>query len=254
MLTDTHCHLDDQRYDQDLNEVINRRDDLTFILNPGCDIETSKKAIEISNEFPKVYAAVGIHPCELEESYKEEEVISELRELSKDPKVLAIGEIGLDYHYPDNASKEVQKKAFRDQIALSEELGLPYIVHDREAHGDSLEIVKEFPNVKCVFHAFSGSPEMAKELIKLGHYISIGGALTFKNARKAPDVIKEIPLDRIMLETDGPYMTPVPFRGKRNEPSYTFYVAEKIAEIKNIPVEEVLKQTEQNAKHFFKRA
>lgn len=249
MLTDTHCHLDDQKFDADLDSVINNASEVSFIINPGCDIPSSKKAIDISKKYPKVYSAVGIHPNDLE-SYDVEIDIPELKQLAKEDKVVAIGEIGLDYYY-DTIPKEIQKKAFRDQIELAGELNLPYIIHDREAHGDTLEIVKEYPGVKAVFHAFSGSPEMAKEIIKLGHMISIGGTLTFKNNKKTPEVIKQIPLEKIMLETDAPYLTPVPYRGKRNEPAYTKYVAEKIAELKNITVDEVLEQTEKNAREFF---
>lgn len=250
LLTDTHCHLDDRQYESDLEEVLGRAESMGFILNPGCDIETSTRAIEIAESHPNVYAAVGMHPIDLGD-YNRDEILPKLKELAQHEKVVAIGEIGLDYHYPDNPSKEVQHQAFADQIDLAGELGLPFIVHDREAHGDVLEIIKEHKKSPGVVHAYSGSVEMAKILIDLGLYISIGGTLTFKNARKAPDVIREIPLDRIMLETDGPYMAPVPHRGKRNEPVYTELVAEKIAEIKGIPVEEVLEQTAENARRFF---
>lgn len=249
-LTDTHCHLDDRQYEDDLQDVIERASGMGFILNPGCDIDSSRRAIEIAQSSPNIYAAVGMHPIDLGD-YSSEEIIPQLRELAKNDKVVAIGEIGLDYHYPDNPSKEMQHQAFADQIKLAGELGLPFIVHDREAHGDTLRLIKENLNSSGVVHAFSGSVEMAKELIDLGLYISIGGTLTFKNARKAPDVIREIPLERILLETDGPYLAPVPFRGKRNEPINTRIVAEKIAEIKGIPVEEVISQTAENARNLF---
>lgn len=251
-LTDTHCHLDDDRYNEDLEAVIKRAEDLNFILNPGCDIETSQKAIEISENFPKVYAAVGIHPNDLE-NYNKEADIEMLRKLAKNKNVLAIGEIGLDYYYDDNPPREVQMEAFEDQIKLAKELDLPFIVHDREAHEDTMTILRKYPEVRCVVHSFSGDSEMAKEVIDLGNFISIGGPLTFKNSGNLPKVIEEIPLEKIMLETDGPYLTPVPFRGKRNEPTYVRYVAQKIAELKGITVEEVEKQTQENAKIFFNK-
>lgn len=247
-LTDTHCHLDDQKYSQDLEEVISDSD-LLFILNPGCDIPSSQRAIEISEQFPKVYAAVGIHPNDLKD-YKSSD-IEKLKELASNKKVKAIGEIGLDYYYEDNPKPEIQMKAFRDQIELAEELDLPFIVHDREAHEDTMTILREYPQAKCVVHAFSGDLEMAKEVIELGNMISIGGPLTFKNSGNLPEIIKEIPLEYVMLETDGPYLTPVPFRGKRNKPSNVRYVANKIAELKNMSIEEVEKITADNARKFF---
>ncbi len=249
MITDTHCHLDLDVYKDDLDEVINKPKDLGFVLAPGCDIESSKRVIEIANQFNKVYAAVGIHPIDAHGYNKSK--IEDLRELSKKPKVLAIGEIGLDYHYPDNPDKELQKEAFRDQIELALDLELPYIVHDRESNGEALEIVKEYPESKAVFHAYSGDLEQAKELMDLGLYISVGGAITFKNPRFLPEVVKNIPLDRIMLETDGPYMSPVPFRGQRNEPARTRFVMNKIAELTGKEIREVEEITARNACDFF---
>ncbi len=249
-LTDTHVHLDDERYKDDLDEVLKRADELSFILNPGCDLKTSKKAVELANRYDKIYAAVGFHPGDLGEYGPR--ALNELKSMAEDPKVVAIGEIGLDYHYPDMFEKDLQKRAFREQIELAGELGLPYIVHDREAHGDSLEIIRDYPGIPGVFHSFSGSAEMARELIDRGLMISVGGVLTFKNARKLPDIVKEIPLEHIMLETDGPYLTPEPYRGKRNEPVNVRLVAQKIAELKDLPVQDVIERTARNAENFFK--
>lgn len=253
-LTDTHCHLDDEQFDGGLEAVLQnaREAGIGFILNPGCDTKTSERAIQIAHTWPEVYAAVGWHPCDLADYTASS--LDAIRAWAKDPKVLAVGEIGLDYHYPDNPSKALQKQAFAEQMAVAGELALPVIIHDREAHGDTLELVRTALNREAsgVFHAYSGSVESARQIFDLGMMISIGGALTFKNARKTPEVIAYAPLDRIMLETDAPYMAPVPLRGKRNEPANTQYVAEKIAEIKKIPVERVLEQTADNARRFFK--
>lgn len=254
MLTDTHCHLDDEKLYGNLDEVIARAREqkMPFILNPGCDYETSRKALEIARRYPEVYAGVGFHPLDADR-YEGEKSLQFLRELSKDEKMLAIGEIGLDYHYEDSPSKDEQKKAFEEQLGLAGELGLPVIIHDREAHKDTLDRVRSLLNREAsgVFHAYSGSVEMARDILDLGMMISLGGALTFKNARKTPDVMRYVPLDRIMLETDAPYMAPVPLRGTVNEPSNTRFVAEKMAEIKGVPVEEILEKTAQNAKRLF---
>lgn len=255
MLTDTHVHLDDDQLIGQLDDVMRRARNrqMSFILNPGCNLETSRKAIEIAHRYPEVYAAVGFHPLDADD-YQGEASLSQLREWAKDPRVLAIGEIGLDYHYDDSPSKEVQHKVFEDQMNLASELSLPVIIHDREAHKDTLDRVRALLNREAsgVFHAYSGSVEMARDILDLGMYISIGGPLTFKNAKKTPDVIAYAPLDRILLETDGPYMAPVPVRGTVNEPANTWYVAQKMAEIKNVPVEKILEQTEKNARALFR--
>ncbi len=249
MLTDTHCHLDDQSYQNDLEEVLKNAYNLGFILNPGCDLKTSQVALNLAKKYPKIYAAVGIHPSET--GNYNIKTLDYLNKLAQDDKVLAIGEIGLDYHYEDNPNPEIQKKAFRDQIELARDLKIPYIVHDRESHQDILDIIKEYPNQKCVVHAFSGDLEMAKELIEMDNYLSVGGVLTFKNANDLRKVIKEIPIEKILLETDGPYLTPVPYRGKRNQPAYVEYVANTLARIKEIPVETIVTRTAQNAREFF---
>lgn len=254
MLTDTHAHLDDEKLRSNLDAVLSRARDrgMGFILNPGCDYETSGAAVELSEQYPEVYAAVGFHPMDADR-FDGEPALNQLREWAALPKTLAIGEIGLDYHYPDNPDQETQHKVFREQLDLAGQLGLPVIIHDREAHKDSLDIIREGLNREAsgVFHAYSGSVEMARDILDLGMYISIGGPLTFKNARKTPDVIAYTPLDRILLETDAPYMAPEPVRGTVNEPSNTWYVAKRMAEIKQIPLEKLLEATAENAQRLF---
>ena len=254
-LTDTHAHLDDERFAEDLDDVILRAKaaGMGFILNPGCEDRSSAKAIELSERYDLVYAAVGFHPSDC---LRYDPAIHEpmIRKWCAREKVLAIGEIGLDYYYDDGAPREIQKKVFEDQIGLAGELNLPIIIHDRDAHGNSLEMVRSNLNREAsgVFHSYSGSVEMAREILDLGMYISIGGPLTFKNARKTPEVVAYVPADRLLIETDSPYLTPVPFRGKRNEPAYTAYVLEKMAAIKSMDVN-VLKQiTYENAKRLFR--
>ena len=204
----------------------------------------------MAEKYPYIYAAVGIHPENCHDFIPEQ--IDELRELAKHPKVVAIGEIGLDYYWPENPSRELQQQVFRAQLALAQELKLPVIVHDREAHADTLAIVKEFPTVKGVFHCYSGSVEDARTLVKMGWMLSFNGAATFKNARKAPDVIADVPMEHLMIETDAPYLAPVPFRGKRNDSGYVHLVAEKIAEIKGISAEEVTRITTENGKQLYR--
>ena len=251
MLFDTHAHYDDEAFDADRRELLSSMpsQNVGLIVNPGCTVESSRTAVALAAEFPHVYAAVGIHPENCGGFAPEQ--MDEIRALAKGDKVVAIGEIGLDYYWPENPPRELQQQVLRAHLALAQELGLPVIIHDREAHADSLSIVKEFPAVTGVFHCFSGSVEMARELLKLGRMLSFNGAVTFKNARKTPEVIGEVPMDRLMIETDAPYLTPVPFRGKRNDSSYVHLVAEKIAQIKGISPEEVEQATWENGKRFF---
>ena len=251
MLFDTHAHYDDEAFDADRRELLSSMpsQNVGLIVNPGCTVESSRTAVALAAEFPHVYAAVGIHPENCGGFAPEQ--MDEIRALAKGDKVVAIGEIGLDYYWPENPPRELQQQVLRAHLALAQELGLPVIIHDREAHADSLSIVKEFPAVTGVFHCFSGSVEMARELLKLGWMLSFNGAVTFKNARKAPEVIGEVPMDRLMIETDAPYLTPVPFRGKRNDSSYVHLVAEKIAQIRGISPEEVEQATWENGKRFF---
>ena len=251
MLFDTHAHYDDEAFDGDRRELLAAMPsrNVGLIVNPGCTVESSRMAVALAEEFPHVYAAVGIHPENCGDFTPAQ--MEEIRALASHRKVVAIGEIGLDYYWPENPPRELQQQVLRAHMALAEELGLPVIIHDREAHADTLAIVREFPRVTGVFHCFSGSVEMARELLRMGWMLSFNGAITFKNARKAPEVIAEIPLDRLMVETDAPYLTPVPFRGKRNDSAYVHLVAEKIAEIKGLSPAEVEQSTWENGKRFF---
>ncbi len=247
MIFDTHSHYTDEQFsDRDeLLTKLNREKNVSEIITCGTDIESSKESISLAEKFPFVYAAVGFHPEVLTRC---DTNIPALRQLLTD-KVVAIGEIGLDYYW-NKENKEKQKEGFISQIKLAQELNLPVIVHDREAHGDTLEILKAY-KPKGVLHCFSGSTEMAKEIIKLGMYIGIGGVITFKNAKNLPEVVETLPLDRILLETDAPYLAPVPFRSKRNDSSLIPYIAEKIGDIKGISKEEILKITRENAYNLF---
>ncbi|MEE0840678.1 MAG: TatD family hydrolase [Acutalibacteraceae bacterium] len=247
MIFDTHSHYTDEQFsDRDeLLTKLNREKNVSEIITCGTDIESSKESISLAEKFPFVYAAVGFHPEELTRC---DTNIPALRQLITD-KVVAIGEIGLDYYW-NKENKEKQKEGFISQIKLAQELNLPVIVHDREAHGDTLEILKAY-KPKGVLHCFSGSVEMAKEIIKLGMYIGIGGVITFKNAKNLPEVVETLPLDRLLLETDAPYLAPVPFRSKRNDSSLIPYIAEKIGDIKGISKEEILKITRENAYNLF---
>ncbi len=251
MLFDTHAHYDDRAFDADRRELLSAMPDhnVGLIVNPGCTVESSRTAVELAAAFPHVYAAVGIHPENCGDFVPAQ--MEEIRALAQRPKVVAVGEIGLDYYWPENPPRELQQEVLRRHMALAQELALPVIIHDREAHADCLAIVREFPAVRGVFHCFSGSAEMARELLKRGWMLSFNGAITFKNARKAPEVIAEIPLDRLMIETDAPYLTPTPFRGRRNDSTYVHLVAERIAQIKGLSPEAVEQITWENGKKFF---
>ena len=251
MLFDTHAHYDSGAFDPDRMEVLASMPEqgVALILNPGCDLETSRTAVSLANAFDFVYAAVGVHPSDCE-TYTDQ-VEEELRRLAAEPKVKAIGEIGLDYYWKDNAPAEVQKAVFRRQMELARVLKLPVIIHDREAHRDCLEIVKEFPDVTGVYHCYSGGIEDAKTLVKMGWMLSFTGVVTYKNARKSLEVLEWLPMDRIMIETDSPYLTPEPFRGKRNDSSKVRYVAETIARVKGLDVDEVIRLTTENGTRFF---
>ena len=219
-------------------------------MNPGCSLASSRAASRLSQEYDYIYAAVGSHPDAADEV--DEAVLEEYRKLCKlNPKIKAIGEIGLDYHYED-IPREIQQRAFRVQLELARELDLPVIVHEREAHEDGLKIIAEFPEVTGVFHCYSGSAEMAKLLVERGWYIGFTGVLTFKNARKAVEVAQSIPLERIVLETDCPYMSPEPFRGKRNDPSRLCYMAEKLAQLRSLPLESIHEITVENGKRLYR--
>ena len=250
-LFDTHAHYDSGAFNSDRMEVLASMPDqgVELILNPGCDLESSRTAIALAEQFPFVYAAVGVHPSDCGDW--EDGWLDELRSLAGRPKVKAIGEIGLDYYWEDNPPRALQQNVFRRQLELAQSLCLPVIVHDREAHQDCLSIVREYPQVAGVYHCYSGSLEDAKVLVKLGWMISFTGVITYKNARKALEVIEWLPMDRIMIETDSPYLTPEPFRGKRNDSGYVHLVAEAIARVKGLDVEEVARITLENGKRFF---
>ena len=252
MLFDTHAHMDDRAFDTDREELLSALPEqgIALLMNPGCSLESSRNASLLAKKFDYIYAAVGSHPDVADEV--NEEVLEEYRALcSQSPKIKAIGEIGLDYHYED-IPRQLQLKAFRAQMELARELNLPAIVHERDAHEDGMAVVREFPEVTGVFHCYSGSAEMARQLVDRGWYIGFTGVLTFKNARKAVEVAKSIPLDRIVLETDCPYMSPEPFRGKRNDPGKLYRMAEKLAQIRDLSVEEIHRITVENGKRLYR--
>lgn len=248
---DTHAHYDSGAFNADRDAVLAALPaaGVTLVVNPGCDLESSRQAVALAERFPHVYAAVGIHPSDCGGCGETE--FEELKALCRHEKVVAIGEIGLDYYWAENPPRALQQEVLRRQLGLAEELQLPVIIHDRDAHGDTMAIVREFPRVKGVFHCFAGSAEMARELIQMGWMLSFNGAATFKNAKKAPEVIAAAPLSMLMIETDAPYLTPVPHRGERNDSSYVRFVAEKIAQIKGLTPEEVEKATWENGRRFF---
>ena len=251
MLFDTHAHLDDRAFDADRAELLAAlpQQGLALVMNPGCSLASSRNVDKLTREYDYIYGAVGSHPDVCDEVT--EEVLEAYRQLCREnPKIKAIGEIGLDYHY-EEIPRDVQQRAFRMQMALAAELNLPVIVHDRDAHGDSMAIVEEFPTVKGVFHCYSGSVEMAQWLVDRGWYIGFTGVLTFKNARKALEVAEAIPLERIVLETDCPYMAPEPFRGKRNDPGKLYRMAQRLAELRGYDEAEIRAITLENGKRLY---
>jgi TatD DNase family protein len=253
MLFDTHAHYDDKQFDEDRHEVIKRayESGVSYILNASSNVESSVESISLSQRYDFIYAAVGIHPHDALECNNN--IIPALADFAVMEKVVAIGEIGLDYHY-DFSPREIQRHWFSRQIDLAKNLGLPIVVHNRDAHEDVMKIIKKEDAAKVggVFHCYSGSVEMARELLNENFYISIGGPVTFKNARKAVEVVKYVPCDRLLVETDCPYLAPKPHRGKRNDSSYIKFIAEKIAEIKDIAFEEIAEMTTNNAKLLFR--
>ena len=252
MLFDTHAHMDDSAFDADRQQLLESLpgQGLSLVMNPGCSLESSRNVDKLTREYDFLYGAVGSHPDVADEV--NEAVLDEYRMLWKqNSKIKAIGEIGLDYHYED-IPRDIQKKAFRMQMELARELDLPVIVHERDAHEDGMKIVEEFPEVTGVFHCYSGSYEMAKWLIHRGWYIGFTGVLTFKNARTAREVASQIPMDRLVLETDCPYMSPEPFRGKRNDPGKLYRMAERLAEIRGLSLEEIHAITLENGKRLYR--
>lgn len=251
MLFDTHAHFEDDQFNNDRDEVLKSLKEYGVgnICNVGSSMKSSRAGAALAEKYDFVCASVGVHPSETADLTEAD--MEELKNLASNPKVCAIGEIGLDYHYPDDVEPKIQRKWFIRQIELAKELNMPIIVHDRESRGEGLEILKEYNVSNGVVHCFSGSAETAREIVKLGMMVSFTGVLTFKNARRAIDACAAVPLDRLMIETDCPYMAPEPHRGKRNFSGYVEFVARKMAEIKNVSYEEIVRITEENAKRFY---
>ncbi len=250
MYFDSHSHMDDRRFDGVREEIINDllNHDVRQLMNVGCDLESSERSVALAEQYPFIYAAVGSHPDDAD--HVNGKLLDRYRRLAEHEKVRAIGEIGLDYHYED-VPRAQQIIAFEQQLELAEALKLPVIVHEREAHGDAMEIVKRHPDARGVFHCFSGSKELALWLVERGWYIGFTGVVTFKNARRAVEAVQALPIERILIETDCPYMAPEPYRGRRNDSRYVPLVAAKIAEIKGISPEEAGNITTENAKRLF---
>lgn len=249
-IIDTHAHYDDGQFDIDRYSLLDNilKDKVQAIINIGCSLKTSRFSVELSEKYPMIFAAVGVHP-----EYADnpgENYIEELRQLAANPKVKAIGEIGLDYHY-EGYNRDNQIKLFKEQLMLAKELCLPVVIHSRDATEDTLNVMREIRPEKAVFHCFSGSAETAKIILDMGYYISFTGVLTFKNSKKAVQACEIIPTDRLMTETDCPYMAPVPHRGKRCDSSMTIFTAEKMAEIKGLTSEEMIEVCNKNAIEFF---
>lgn len=250
MIFDTHAHYDSSAFNADRFEVLAKMPDnnVGIIVDPGCDLESSRAALQLAERFEHVYAAVGWHPEDIDKFT--EQGYQELAELCRHPKCVAVGEIGLDYYW-DAEHKQEQKKLFVRQIELALSINKPVIVHDREAHGDCFDIVCRYPELRGVFHCYSGSAEMASELLKRGWYLGFDGPVTYKNARKTIEVLEMCPAERIVIETDSPYLTPVPNRGKRNDSTNLRYVIEKIAEVKGMSADEVERVTYENGKKLY---
>lgn len=248
---DTHAHYDSNAFREDRDEVLSALPaaGVSLVVNAGCELPSSRTGVELAERYPHVYAAVGIHPSDCGDFTDGD--IDALRELCGHPKVVAVGEIGLDYYWQDNPPRDFQQRVFRRQIELALELDLPVIVHDREAHGDTMAVLFDYPALRGVVHCFSGSPEMARELVKRGWYLGFDGPITYKNAKKGPEVLAETPMDRIVIETDAPYLTPVPYRGKRNDSRYLPYVVEKLAEWKGVSPAEMEHITWENGLRLF---
>lgn len=251
MIFDTHAHYDDEQFDIDREELLASmpENEVGTIVNVSAAYDSCRRVVDMVQDYSFMYAAVGVHPDEV--GSLDEEKFARMKELFARDKVAAVGEIGLDYYW-DNESHDIQKKWFIRQLDLARELNLPVLIHSREAAADTMEIMKEYgQGLRGVIHCYSYSKEQAKEYVKMGYYIGVGGVVTFKNARKLKETVEEIPLTSIVLETDCPYLAPVPYRGKRNNSAYIKYVAEEIARIKNVTYEEVITQTEKNAKKMY---
>ena len=245
---DGHCHYDDEWFDEDRYSLVESLPSkgVCGVVTNGTDLENVKTVLDLSSKYDFVYGTVGIHPECLENL--QENYLDKVAEISENKKIVAIGEIGLDYHW--DIPKDKQTEVVKSQLELANDLNMPVVFHDREAHGDSMELLRKY-KPKGLLHCYSGSTEMLKEVLKLGMYISLGGVVTFKNARVPVEVAKAVPVDRLLLETDAPYLAPVPCRGKRNDSSYIGYIAEKIAEIKNMDTQELINITTENAKRMY---
>ncbi len=250
MYFESHAHYDDERFDDDREELIAslKTEGVDFVVNASSDIKSSKASIALSEKYPFFYASVGVHPHEVAKMTDDD--INTLRELSKHPKVVAIGEIGLDFYY-DLSPRDEQRYWFRQQLKLTEELNMPVIIHSRDAAQECFDIIKESSVRKGVIHCYSGSAQMAKDYVDMGFYIGIGGSLTFKNNKKGIEVVEQIPIERILIETDSPYLAPVPYRGRRNDSRLLKYVVEKISEIKKIPESDICKITKISAQNLY---
>ena len=250
MYFDTHAHYDDDAFDGDRHALLASMADggVELIVNAGCSMPSTRRGQLLSHIYPFVYFSAGVHPHDAR--LMTEEDFDELRSIAKDPKCVAIGEIGLDYHY-DFSPRDIQKKRFYEQMCLARELNKPVIIHEREACADVLDVVTQFKDIRGVYHCFSGSWETAKIILDQGWYLSFTGVITFKNARKALEVVEKMPADRLMIETDSPYLAPVPKRGKRNSSLNLNYIAAKAAEIRGLTPEELAKLTLENGKRFF---
>ncbi len=251
MLADSHAHIDDERFDADREEVVARAlaAGVSLIVNIGADMASSARSVALAETYPGIYAAVGMHPHDSQDMQETDYL--QLERWTTHPKVVAIGEIGLDYHY-DLSPRPVQKEVFLRQLDLARKTGKPFIIHEREAHADMMDIIRNAARgLNGVFHCFSGSVETAREYLKMGFYISVAGPVTFPKSVKTKEVAKAVPLDRLLVETDSPYLTPQPFRGKRNEPAYVRLVAEEIAGLRNIPLEELAAATTANVRRLF---
>ena len=251
MLFDTHAHYTDEAFDADRDAVIRAVHDsgVGLVMNSSSDEKSSREAVALAEKYDFIYASVGWHPEDA--AGFSERSLDLIREWDRHPKVRAIGEIGLDYHYEDAAPRELQKEVLERQLQLALELKMPVVIHDREAHGDCMALVRSYPELTGAFHCFSGSAEMAKELLDRGWYLGFTGVITFKNARKALEVLEMCPLDRILIETDCPYMAPVPHRGERNDSRLLPFMAAKVAELKCLTPDEAARVTTENGKRFF---
>ena len=252
MFFDTHAHYDDEAFDGDRAVLLDSMaaGGVGRIVNPGCTVTSSEKAVSMAHQYDFIYAAVGLHPENCAGAGEAE--FAAIETLAAEEKVVAIGEIGLDYYWEENPPRAFQREVLARQMALAEKLDLPVVIHDRDAHGDCMDLVRAFPGVRGEFHCYSGSLEDAKILLDRGWYLGFGGSLTFKNARKAPEVVQYMPLDRLLLETDSPYLSPVPLRGKRNDSRNLVHVAARIASLRGIRAEEVETLTWDNANRFFR--